>query len=329
MGFLIFLTGLAIMTLAFSLYSYRICFYSPRKRQQPDNIESWFPKGEQYEAVRERMIASEKRMEDAACEWTTTRSHDGKKLYARYYEFSPDAPLMLVFHGYRGYVFRDCAGGFALAGKLGFNILAVDQRSHGKSDGCVITFGIRERQDCLSWIRYARQRFGAEKPLILSGVSMGAATVLMASELDLPENVVCIMADCPYSSPSAIIRKVASEMGYPDLIAYPIIRLGARLFGGFCLTESSATNAVKRATVPILMIHGEDDRFVPCDMSREIYENCKDVAQLHTFPNAGHGLSYLVDPRRYEKICVDFLWGIDSMHPYLDQSEFAAQLHSA
>lgn len=328
MGLLVLLISVLIMLLIFSLYSYGVCFHAKRRPAQ-ENLESWFPKGEQYSAIRDKMLAGAHCMEESPYEWVSIDADDKTRLYARCYSLNPDAPVVIVFHGYRGYASRDCAGGFVIAAKLDFNVLAVDQRSHGRSDGRTITFGIRERKDCLRWIEYARQRFGAQTPIILYGVSMGAATVLMASELDLPENVVSIIADCPYSSPSAIIRKVSGEMGYPDALAYPVIRFGARLYGGFSLTESSATGAVKRACVPILLIHGEDDTFVPCSMSNEIYENCKDIAQLHIIPGAAHGLSYPVASREYEKLCVDFLWEIKAMHPYLDKSEFAMQLHSA
>lgn len=328
MGLLIFLAAVAIVSLLFAFYSYRICFHSPKKRDH-SNIESWFPKGTQYEALRDRMIASTKRMEDAPCEWIRIKSHDNRTLWGRYYENRPGAPLMLIFHGYRGYCCRDCAGGFAMAKKLGFNALAVDQRSHGKSDGRVISFGIRERHDCLDWIHYAVARFGSDIPVILTGVSMGAATVLMASDLELDGNVVCIMADCPYSSPMEIIEKVAKDVGYPQHISAPFIRLGALVFGGFHLDAASAETSVQKAGIPILLIHGEDDLFVPCDMSRKIYDNCQKAAQLHTFPGAGHGLSYLTDPHRYEKICVDFLWDIDALRTHLSQCEFASMLHSA
>lgn len=86
----------------------------------------------------------------------------------------------------------------------------------------------------------------------------------------------------------------------------PLVRLSARLFGRFSLRESGAAEAVKRAKVPILIIHGEDDRFVPCDMSREIRAANPDCVQLEIFPDAGHGLSYIVDTARYTRVVVGF-----------------------
>lgn len=233
-------------------------------------------------------------------------SRDGLKLQARYYHQSDDAPLVLCFHGYRGTPFRDFSGGTGLYRSTGFNLLMVEQRAHCSSEGHTITFGVKERYDCLDWIKYARERFGEEREMLLAGISMGAATVLMASGLELPRNVRGVIADAPYTSPKAIIQKVCGDMGLPVRLAMPFASVAARVFGGFGLTDANAAEAVQHATVPILLIHGEDDRFVPCGMGREIAAAAPERVELHTFPNAGHGLSFLVDQPRYERITKDF-----------------------
>ncbi len=313
---LLIIGAVIICFMAAALFTYRICFHSPKKR----NEDPFTPMdGEQYRAVEHLMFKSSHIMADTECEPVSIQSWDGTHLSGRYYAVTEGAPLMLAFHGYRSMALRDCSGAFALGLKLGFNILAVDQRAHGMSGGHVISFGIRERKDCLSWIQYANSRFGKNTPILLNGLSMGAATVLMAADLTLPENVCCILADSPYSSPAAIIRKVAKDEGYPEKLSYPFIWLGARIFGGFCLTEASAISSVQKAKIPILLIHGEDDRFVPCQMSREIYKNCSSPTQLHTFPNAGHGLSYVIDHKRYEKICMDFLRSVPMLNKWINE----------
>lgn len=319
MSLLILLIALVIVVLVFAYYSYRISFHVPVHRNEDLRA---VPSGEQYDPVAQKMLEITLIMADAPNESVNTTADDGTQLWGHYYEYYPGAPLILAFHGYRSMAYRDCAGAFALSQKLGFNILAVDQRSHGKSDGRAITFGIRERHDCLKWVEYANKRFGERTPIILCGISMGAATILMASELELPNNVLGIMADCPYASPVGIICKVAKDKGYPQKLAYPVIWLGAKLFAGLNIHEASAEEAVKNAKIPILLIHGEDDRFVPCDMSRKIHENSKEYSRLYTFPNAGHGLCYIHDPRRYERICVNFLWELTPLRPWLEKSEF-------
>ncbi len=311
----LFITTIA----AISFYTYLVCFHSPISRSE--NLYT-LPKGSQYTAVRDEMFAISRIMEKTPWEPVSITSFDGLQLNARYSHTKNGAPVQILFHGYRSMAFRDCAGGFMLAKKMGFNVLVVDQRAHAKSGGRVITFGICERKDCVRWIEYVSSRFGNDTLIILSGLSMGAATVLMASELNLPGNVVAIMADCPYSSPEAIIRKVCKDRHIPAALASPFIRLGARIFGGFRLGQCSAEEAVKRATVPILLIHGEDDRFVPCEMSKRIFSACTSYAQLHTFPGAGHGLSYMTDPLRYELIATNFLFQIPKLQSHMAQSDY-------
>jgi fermentation-respiration switch protein FrsA (DUF1100 family) len=136
---------------------------------------------------------------------------------------------------------------------------------------------------------------------------MGAATVLMASGLELPDNVYGIIADCPYSSPWEIISKVAGDIGLPRKVIFPFAWLGARLYGGFNLLECSPLSEVKHARVPILLIHGDDDRFVPCEMGRAVAESNPDKIRFRTFEGAGHAISYLIHPEKYEAEVKEFI----------------------
>lgn len=300
----IILISFLLLILIISYISYRMAFYAP-KRVDPDAVP--MPVGEQYDKQRPGISKSVDEMLARPYEPVIITSCDGKKLYGRYYHVTDHAPVQIFFHGYKSSAILDCCGGSKLAAKLGQNAIVVDQRSHGKSEGTAITFGIMERKDCLSWISYAITRFGPDVKIILSGLSMGAATVLMAADLDLPTNVIGIMADCPYSSPRNIIKKVCGDMHLPAGLMYPFIKLGAKLFAGFDLEESSALTAVTCAKIPILLIHGEDDRFVPCDMSREIHKSCTAPIIFETIPGAGHGLSYMVAPKKYEEITINFI----------------------
>ena len=283
-------------------YAYRTAFFSPANDR--DRIPS--TNGAQYDPYRAEMKRVFDLLRDRECEFVTIQSHDGLTLSARYYHTAVGAPLDIGFHGYRSSCMTDFSGGSELSINLGHNVLLVDQRAHGKSEGRTITFGIKERRDVLSWIDYALDRFGSDVKITLYGVSMGAATVLMASGLDLPENVKGIIADCPYSSPRDIICKVAGQMGLPKWLAWPFVKLGAKVYGGFDVDEMDAARAVKDAKVPILIIHGESDGFVPCEMSDIVAENPEFVTR-HTFPGADHGISYLVDGERYKKLVTEYM----------------------
>jgi len=312
------LLALTVIIVSFAHYTYQICFHASKNRTE----DPYAPlAGEQYAQVSELIARCTAIMDKIPFHWIKIHSFDQTELYGRYYHKKDGAPLMILFHGYRSCALRDCAGGFTLAQKLGFNVLAVDQRAHGRSSGVTITFGVLERYDCLYWAEYAEQHLSCGAPILLSGLSMGAATVLMAAQLPLPEDVVCILADCPYSSPKGIIQKVCKDRKIPPKLAYPFILLGAKLFGRFNLNAASALTAVPHSKIPILLYHGEDDRFVPCQMSREISNANTECSYLYTFPEAGHGLSYMVDPVRYEQLTLNFLCKIPELSVWLTQQE--------
>lgn len=290
--------------LLFCLACYFTAFYSPRRGQ--NNIYR-LPKAAQYTDKKQEMYSLIEEMAKIPFEEVSTVSRDGLRLFARYYHVGDGAPLAICFHGYRAPAVRDFCGGAAFLLSHGQNVLLVDQRAQGKSGGHTMTFGIRERYDCLDWIAYAVDRFGEKTKITLYGISMGAATVLMAAGLPLPANVCGVVADCPYSSAEKIIRKVCRDRHLLPCVIYPFIALGALLFGHFRLSQGDVCTSLAGASVPILVIHGEDDHFVPCEMSAEIGAARPDLVQLETFPGAGHGLSFLTDRARYEAIVLSFL----------------------
>ena len=184
--------------------------------------------------------------------------------------------------------------------------MLIDQRASGTSDGSVISFGINERHDAVAWARFAVEHFGPDVKLALGGVSMGAATALLAAGEELPENVVCIMGDCGYSSAKEIITKVIGEMHLPPKIFYPLVRLSGRLFGGFDIEETSPIDAMSRCTKPVIFIHGDNDKFVPHTMSEDMYAVCKSKKKLVLIPGVGHGMAYPHAPEAYISALADF-----------------------
>lgn len=304
MTILILILLFAILTLACSYYAYRISFYSPAR--DPEVLYK-LPKGEQYEPQLESIKGWIGEVMEFPHEDVFIYSYDGKKLYGRYYHTLDNAPMQIMFHGYRSSAYLDFCGGIKFARKCGHNMLVVDQRSHGKSEGNTISFGIEEKNDCISWINYVNQRFGTDTKIILSGLSMGASTVLMTANLNLPANVVGIVADCPYSSPKEIISLVCErDRKLPAKFVYPFVKLGARIFGHFDLEECDAVRAVADSKLPILIFHGDRDLFVPCEMSKQLKETCPEKIRLEIVPGAGHGLAYMVGPKQYETALLQF-----------------------
>lgn len=233
-------------------------------------------------------------------------SRDGLRLSGCYYHNSDGAPLEIYCHGFHSIGVRDFAGISLIGRELGRNQLFIDHRAHNESEGKTITYGIKERHDLLCWIQYAIDRFGEKTPIILYGVSMGGATVLMAAGENLPKNVRCIIADCPYSRPAEIIANVAARLNpiLRPFIVSPMIHTAARL-SGFKLNEASAEDAVKRARVPIMLIHGDEDDFVPFYMGKRIAEANPNI-KFEIFHVKDHGLSYISDTERYVRLVREF-----------------------
>lgn len=278
---------------------YRMMYKAP-KRDNPGEGEYRFPDGDVYLPFREDM----KRWTDMIRAYPyrdySIRSFDGLTLRAKFFELAPGAPIELMFHGYKGTAERDLNGGVERCFRLGHSALLIDHRGAGYSDGKTITFGILEKRDCLVWVDFAVREFGEDANLILTGISMGAATVMMAAGQPLPPQIKYVLADCGYTSPREIISKVMKDMKLPPALLYPCATVGARLFGHFDLNEDSPLEAMARCKVPVVFAHGDADGFVPYDMSVRLHAACAGrYKKLVTIKDADHGLAFPVGQEEY------------------------------
>lgn len=298
------LAGLTGVTLTGAAYGYHVAFARSRRRQSPSRF---VPEAPAFDPYREEMLGNIDRLLAQPYERLQIQGQDGTKLVGKYYPGRPGGPLILFFHGYRSTAERDGSGGFQLCREKGWHVLMADQRAHGESEGRTITFGIRERWDCLAWAEEMTRRLGPETPIFLWGISMGAATVLMAADLELPKTVRGIAADCGYDTPAGILRETIRRRHWPVFPLYQMTALGARLFGGFRVSEHSALEAVRRARIPILLVHGEADHMVPCEMARALRDACASQVTLLTVPGAEHGISWYVDMPAYRAVLEKFI----------------------
>lgn len=237
-----------------------------------------------------------------------TTSHDGLTLYADLIEHESPKATILMFHGYRSAGSNDfsCATEFYYS--LGFNLLIVDQRSHGRSEGKYIGFGALERFDCQKWAQVISELYGKELPIIITGVSMGASTVLMASSLPLPVNTVAIIADCGFTSPHDIIAHVIKKSyRIAPCVILPGMNIWSKILAGYSFKEISTCKALEKNTLPVLFIHGLDDDFVPSYMSKRAFQCCKAKKEIILVKGAGHGESYLIDSERCQNTLKAFL----------------------
>lgn len=290
--------GVGLLLLLILWFCYMATFHVwPERRMKAGEYD--LPPGKIYEPHYDTMRKWQDETRSIPCQEVYIHSFDGLRLHGKYYEYAPGAPIELMFHGYRGNADRDLCGGVQRCFALKKNVLIVDQRTSRESQGRTITFGINESRDCLSWVDFLIKKFGPDVKIILTGISMGASTVMMAVGRGLPPNVIGILADCGYTSAREIIQTVIRGMKLPVSVVYPLVKLSARLFGRFDLEELTAVDAMKGCTVPVIFIHGEADDFVPCEMSRINYAACAAPKMLFTVPGAGHGLSYVIDGESY------------------------------
>lgn len=261
-----------------------------------------------YRDCKEEILAGLEEMSRQPHETVSIQSYDGLKLTAEFYPHPNARGTILMFHGWRGSPQSDFGCAMTTYYQKNLNLLLVHQRTQGSSEGKYITFGIRESRDVHSWVQWHADRFGKEAPILLTGISMGATTVLMSAGRPYSANVRGIIADCGFTSPREIIATVVRGRGLPAFPFVPIMGLYARMFAGFGFREYSTIEAVKDLKLPVFFAHGQEDHFVPCHMTREAYEVCGSPDKtLLIVPKAGHGASYIVDRDNYERKIKDFV----------------------
>lgn len=243
-------------------------------------------------------------------EHVTIRSRDGLTLHGDLFPAEkPSKRTAILCHGYTSCGMNDCPTMAEYFMERGYNTLIVDHRSHGKSEGQYVGFGILDRFDCLKWIEYVIGRLGEESEIVLYGVSMGASTVLMASGADeFPQNVKAIISDCAFTSPYDVFKHILKRDYH--LPPRPIMDINERMCrekAGYGFRDYSTLDAVKKAPCPILFIHGKEDKFVPTDMTLKNYEACTGEKRLLLIDNAGHAASLYENKELYENTVTEFL----------------------
>ncbi len=237
------------------------------------------------------------------------QSHDGLKLHALYLPQQGEGHKYAVLcHGYGS--IPQTMGRFASRFyEMGYSILAPAARTHERSEGRYASMGWLERRDIVAWVDSLVEQ-DPQAEVVLFGISMGGATVMMtAGEADLSSNVKCVIEDCGYSSVWDEFAGQLKEMfGLPTFPVLDAASLVTQLRAGYGFQEASAVEQLKKTSLPMLFIHGEEDTFVPYAMLDVVYQACANPEkELLSIPSAEHGEASSVDPERYWSTVEAFL----------------------
>ena len=281
----------------------------PRPKGTSQDIIDEFADAEKMAEYTQKMAPVGEWMEKQSFEDVFIRSGDGLQLHALYLPAEvPSGKLVILHHGFTSHAV-DNATHAKFFHEQGYEVLLLDLRAHGESEGKYVGFGILDRFDTFEWVCWARERFGKDVRIVLHGTSMGGTTVLMALGLpEIQEAVSAVIADCAFTSPGEIFAHVIQKDYH--LPPAPIIKLNglySRALAGYRFDEYSTLDALKDNRVPVLFIHGKEDKFVPTWMSQKNYDACPSKKRLLMVENAGHGSSVFENPALYEQTEKEFL----------------------
>ncbi len=245
-------------------------------------------------------------------EWYV-RAIDGTGLHASYLPANNPERFVILCHGYRGTRFGSVAHIASYLHDNGCNLLFIDQRCCGDSEGEYITFGAREQYDVLTWLKRLGKENKKHLPVYLYGQSMGGTTVLLTAGHKLPAEVKGIIADCSFHSMKQQMQEIASEWFHLPRIGLFLFRMDVlcRIFGGFSMKQSDTGSALGKNRIPVLFFHGEDDTYVMPSNSWKNYELCKAEKELVMVPDARHLCCSFEDPILYQRKISEFFGKYD------------------
>ena len=311
---LIVLTIVILIMISYAIGSYFVDF--ALKRVDPNDINSGPPA---CENIHDKSFTFSEMPNFPNEIWTIT-SRDGLKLNATHY--SPETPeehyWVILVHGYgrdQRYA-RDFAEEYL---ERGYNVLTPDLRASGTSEGIYLTMGARESDDILIWIDKILE-VDAKARIVLHGVSMGAATVMMAAAKSQSLNLVAVIEDCGFTSAyNMFTDQLKKIFGLPEFPIMSIVDVVSKFKTGTAITEAAPILMISDINVPILFIHGTDDKLVPLYMMQQLYDNCKaPIKEIMTFEGVGHANSKYSNPELYFNRIFSFLNQYASNSTYND-----------
>lgn len=261
---------------------------------------------ENFNSIEKSGLYSRAEFEKLPKEEVELKSHDGLTLRGIFIEkFKDNKKVVIIVHGYT--VTHAWAAQFlTMFFKEGFNVLLIDQRSHGKSEGRFATYGYYEKYDLDLWVNWIRSKVGEEALIGLHGQSMGGGTVLEYAAIN--KYVKFIIADCPYSDVIKLMKHQFNKRKHMPMIPFIYFaNFRMKRLAKFSLRDVSPINSIKDSDIPVMFIHGSKDKFVPTHMSEDMYKAKKGSKKLLIIEGAVHANAYGTNKELYEKEVHKFL----------------------
>lgn len=304
LGILLFVVIFVICSIFVSEYLFKKIILRQKKSSFEKDIDASVGWYRHYPIVKEGRVWFEK------MPYTDVyiKSFDGLKLYGALLKNKNFSyKTVICVHGFTSNGKKDFASLARTYYENGYNVLLVDNRAHGQSEGKYVGFGILDRIDVRNWIKYIISKFGAESQIFLHGISMGGATVLMTSSI-VPKNVRGIIADCAFTNVYDIFAYVLKrDYHLPKFPIMFITNIISRLRAGYGYKDISTLTEIASSNIPILFIHGENDDFVPLWMTMQNYLHCNADKELFIVKGSEHAESHYIDKNGYEKRVLAFI----------------------
>ena len=246
-------------------------------------------------------------LEEMPSEDVEIKSYDGLTLHAYYkHASSKTSKTIISVHGYLGNGFFTAPEFSHWLIDFNYNILFIDLRSYGKSEGKYTTYGIEDYKDLLKWIDYIIERNGEDSEIALFGISMGGNTVANVSD-KVPTQVICIIDDCGFTSCYEQFRFMMKEQFHIPQFFLFFANIINIMVCHFSFKDIDARACLKKSRVPVLFIHGKEDSFVPTYMGLENYEACGSQKDIKIYEGAEHARSLFTHQEEYKRSVLDFL----------------------
>ena len=236
------------------------------------------------------------------------KSFDNFKLNGLLIKNEKEKGVMIIFHGYRSNATSHLFLSYPHFYDLGYSILLVNQRTCSDSGGKYTTFGAKEKEDVISWIKYVNENY-EKQDIILAGISMGATAILLSTKYITKDmNIKLMIADSGYISGYDVVKESFKAFLHINGTIFMFgINIWCRLFAKFNLKDINILNEITNCGIPLLLFHVKDDRFVPVNNSMKIYDSYQGKKDMVLFDESNHATCYLSNPDKYIDIICKYI----------------------